>query len=274
MYRAVLLGAWDLDPPCRIPNDVAIISNLAGDPTDEVWQQHGPAVMSMFDLSKDGKYYTNEKQMECYRKAKEKRRSSQERGSKGGKSKRDKALGIKQINSSAIAKLEPRLSTDSEQLQPKPSLQPNPTPTQHQPKGGIVGSFERDGVILMEERDAEALPPLALARKVAEELCITLDRNGSMLNSISGAVEFCVKVDGMTNSAAVQRLIRGGRVELDQGRAPNRFWFDDRKWRDKEKPAADEQGGHFEGTTYVTADGRRMPGYTPPPKAKARGVAN
>lgn len=38
----------------------------------------------------------------------------------------------------------------------------------------------------------------------------------------------------------------------------------------------DERGGHFEGDVYVTADGKRMPGYVPPPlpKAKAAGHAN
>jgi hypothetical protein len=31
----------------------------------------------------------------------------------------------------------------------------------------------------------------------------------------------------------------------------------------------DEYGGHYEGDTYVTKEGRRMPGYTPPPPGKA-----
>lgn len=34
-------------------------------------------------------------------------------------------------------------------------------------------------------------------------------------------------------------------------------------------PVLDEYGGHFEGTVYVTAAGKRMPGYIPPPKGRS-----
>lgn len=56
-------------------------------------------------------------------------------------------------------------------------------------------------------------------------------------------------------------------------------WFGSRCYAELEedwaKKAAgphgvDEHGGHFEGTVYITKDGKKMPGYKPPPKAKAK----
>ncbi len=55
-------------------------------------------------------------------------------------------------------------------------------------------------------------------------------------------------------------------------------FVDSNSWRVTPKQsaaAADENGGHFEGSVYVTREGTRMPGYVPPPKAKeaAKGAA-
>lgn len=56
-------------------------------------------------------------------------------------------------------------------------------------------------------------------------------------------------------------------------------WFNSRCYAEPEKNWADkaagphgvdEHGGHFEGTVYITKDGKRMPGYVPPPKTKAK----
>lgn len=47
-------------------------------------------------------------------------------------------------------------------------------------------------------------------------------------------------------------------------------FMDSDSWRaqpSRASPELDERGGHFEGTVYVTKDGKRMPGYIPPPKA-------
>lgn len=48
----------------------------------------------------------------------------------------------------------------------------------------------------------------------------------------------------------------------------------EKNWTDKAAGpcAVDDNGGHFEGTVYVTADGKRMPGYKPPPKVKKQGA--
>jgi hypothetical protein len=48
----------------------------------------------------------------------------------------------------------------------------------------------------------------------------------------------------------------------------------EKNWADKAAGpcAVDENGGHFEGNVYVTKDGKRMPGYMPPPKARVKGV--
>lgn len=51
-------------------------------------------------------------------------------------------------------------------------------------------------------------------------------------------------------------------------------FMDSDTWRvqaSRDGPQVDEHGGHFEGTVYVTKEGKRMPGYIPPPKPKAKG---
>jgi hypothetical protein len=48
----------------------------------------------------------------------------------------------------------------------------------------------------------------------------------------------------------------------------------EKAWTDKAAGphGVDEHGGHFEGTVYITREGKRMPGYMPPPKAKKQTV--
>lgn len=46
----------------------------------------------------------------------------------------------------------------------------------------------------------------------------------------------------------------------------------EKNWADKAAGphGVDEHGGHFEGTVYINREGKRMPGYMPPPKTKAK----
>lgn len=113
-----------------------------------------------------------------------------------------------------------------------------------------------------ENSDAEHLPAAALARKVIEELSMT--PNLGLIQAIGGAIEFLRKEEQKDNQSAVDFLIEKGREEIQAGGAPNRFFFDDRKWRKKIKTTKlDKYGGHYEGTTYVNAKGQRLPNYTP-----------
>lgn len=78
------------------------------------------------------------------------------------------------------------------------------------------------------EADADALPPLALAHKIAVE-CL-LPRNPRMLEAIAGAIEYCVKADGKTKNQAVEFLLPLVDAERKRGSPANVYWFDDRKW--------------------------------------------
>lgn len=52
-------------------------------------------------------------------------------------------------------------------------------------------------------------------------------------------------------------------------------YIDSDDWKAKPKEnghVVDEHGGHFEGTVYVTKDGKRMPGYKPLPTRKPEGI--
>lgn len=80
-----------------------------------------------------------------------------------------------------------------------------------------------------EAEDAAQLPDLQLSRKVIEELALTCDSR--MMGSVAGAITFCRKIEGKSANAAVEFLIAHGKDEIERGRAPTKFWFDDRKWR-------------------------------------------
>jgi hypothetical protein len=77
--------------------------------------------------------------------------------------------------------------------------------------------------------DAEHLPPLALTRKVIEECCLA--DNPGMVHAVASAIDFLVKVESKSKNAAVEFLIALAKDEIERGGAPNKFWFDDRKWR-------------------------------------------
>lgn len=109
-------------------------------------------------------------------------------------------------------------------------------PTNEQVKVNKVPSEKEREVEkeIEKEEDARSLPPLALAQKVAAELCL---EGSGIIHSIAGAVKFCQKHEGKSPNGAVEFLIAQARDELDHGGAPNKFWFDDRKWR-KHAPIA------------------------------------
>ena len=94
MYRAMLQGAWDLDPPGIIPNDDAVLRALAGNPPDEVWTEHKAALLNMFDLSKDEKFFTNQRQMSELKKYKLASKKRKLRARLGGKAKAAKHLEL------------------------------------------------------------------------------------------------------------------------------------------------------------------------------------
>jgi hypothetical protein len=96
--------------------------------------------------------------------------------------------------------------------------------------------------------DAGALPPLALAQKVASELCLT---GRGWIEAIAGAIEFCAKFEKQTPNQAVDFLIAKAKEGIAQGRAPTTFWFQERKWQ---KPDDTKNPGR---------------GYTPPPKQRS-----
>lgn len=95
------------------------------------------------------------------------------------------------------------------------------------------------------ETDADALPPLTLAQKVAAELCLT---GRGWIEAISGAIEFCVKYENKTADQAVEFLIARAKEDIDRGAAPNTFWFQERKWRKPAAPKAQPKSMYEDGT--------------------------
>jgi hypothetical protein len=212
MYRSILQGAWDLPHPGRIPNDEEKLMELADCPDVETWKMHGPSVLAMFELAKSRKFYTNKRQSAELRETRMRMKVFAERGRAGGNAKRDKAM------TRACDALIPASSTEKQQLRVLHS-------SNH-------SHIHKEAKQSQEEEDARALTPLALATKVSEELC--LERSPGMLQTVAGAIEFCVKAEGKSPNAAVEFLIGRGKDEIARGGAPNRFWFSDRKWRRQE----------------------------------------
>jgi hypothetical protein len=219
MYRSILQGAWDLPFPGRIPNDEEKLMELADCPDVETWKLHGPSVIAMFELAKSGKFYTNKRQSAELRDTRMRMKVFAERGRAGGIAKRDRALSRAcDASIPASSKPEPASSTEKQQLRVPLSSNHN--------------HIHKEAKESQEEEDARALTPLALATKVSEELC--LERSPGMLQTVAGAIEFCVKAEGKSPNAAVEFLIGRGKDQIERGGAPNRFWFSDRKWRSQE----------------------------------------
>lgn len=105
----------------------------------------------------------------------------------------------------------------------------NIEPLQGEPAGNLPCSGT--------ENSPEDLPSISFAHRVAEELCLPQRENG-LLDSVAGAIDFCVKFEGETKSSATESLIARARDEIDHGGAPTRFWFTDRKWRNGNGNAA------------------------------------
>jgi hypothetical protein len=207
MYRSMLQGAWDQPWPCRIPNNEATLRALAGNPPDREWQEHREALLSMFELTKDGKFYVNDRQLEELAKVMSTHRTRQDLGKDGAKARQLKRLQANQ----PVADHKPTFSPPlAENKQPEP--EPEPEPSQNQ-----------------REKDARELPPLMLAHKIVMEA--SLPRNPGMLQAVGGAIEFCVKQESMSPNAAVEFLLKEAQAVTNRGGAPNRFWFDDRGWR-------------------------------------------
>ena len=128
MYRSVLQGAWDLDPPGWIPNDEETLMNLADCPDSETWLRHKDELLSMFELAQDGTHYTNERQQQELANWREIRRDYARRGRLGGKAKHAKQLDSKQKPSSATNISSSATNHPSNQA--STSTKPVPVPSQ------------------------------------------------------------------------------------------------------------------------------------------------
>jgi hypothetical protein len=132
MYRSVLQGAWDLDPPGWIPNDEETLMNLADCPDRETWLSHKDELLSMFELSEDGTHYTNERQQQELANWREIRRDYARRGRMGGKAKQAKQLNGKQKTSSATENSSSATNHASNQASTSTSTSTKPVPVPSQ----------------------------------------------------------------------------------------------------------------------------------------------
>ena len=149
MYRALLQAAWDQNPPCRIPNKLETIRAMADCPHPKQWEAHGPAVMAMFDVSEDGAFITNARQLQELAKTYAKTSSYRLRGKKGQQVKQQRKH-LKTI-SNDLAEL--KNSTNS--AEKDGSNQPNPVPTQPSNKKLSSTSFEVDASRLLSKYSEE-----------------------------------------------------------------------------------------------------------------------
>lgn len=65
-FMSLLMRAWQLDPPCHLPNDQNRLWMLAGAPSLNVWQKQSAIVIGQFDASGDGQWLINQRQLEIY----------------------------------------------------------------------------------------------------------------------------------------------------------------------------------------------------------------
>lgn len=232
MYRSMLQGGWDLDPPGKIPNDVPTLIRLA-DCDKATWEEFGAEVLEMFTLSEDGKYYTNDRQQVELRKAREIQRKRVASGSKGGKSKKPSTIEDKQM----LSKPQANDSDSSDLLSNHIHIQ---------------NHIQNQNHI---QSDAEVLPPLALAQKVAAELCLS---GPGIIKPIAGAIEYCQKFDHLGADAAVEFLIAESIKAVRRGDTVNGFWFNDRKWQLKKSANGSNGSGATEDATALIEARRRQ----------------
>lgn len=82
-YVALLMRAWQFDPPCHLPADDEQLRILAGAPPEKAWREYGKLVTDCFSAAGDSGLVANQAQLEIYERqvlALEKHRASGRKG--------------------------------------------------------------------------------------------------------------------------------------------------------------------------------------------------
>jgi hypothetical protein len=108
MFRSLLQHAWDLNPPGYIPNNLPKIKTMADCWHPKIWEAHGETVLSMFEVSGDGAFITNARQLQELAKAYAKRASYSANGKLGAQVKKKRKS--KKTNGVDLATLKPSLN--------------------------------------------------------------------------------------------------------------------------------------------------------------------
>lgn len=233
MYRSLLLGGWDLPIPGRIPSDLKTLMVLSDCPDEDTWAKHGKTVLEMFDLSKDGSYYTNQRQQEELSKWRERRKGYVERGRLGGKAKKENHLTIKQDSS---------LATDQ------------PSQATEEPSNQVKSSQAKSSQAKKEHKDssAEASP--------AHEPAITMPLNTGdefpvTLGQVSEWSKLYPAVDVMQQLRAMRGWCLAHQVRRKTKQGVNRFM---NAWlaREQDKGGRDKSGSNGSGN-YKSTDANR-----------------
>lgn len=96
-YIVLLFRAWqNVDNPCHLPNDRDRLRTLAGVPMcrSRQWKERCGAVLAKFQVSSDGRWITNKKQLEVYANQLAKLDARRDAGAKGGLAKASKARSL------------------------------------------------------------------------------------------------------------------------------------------------------------------------------------
>lgn len=242
MHVHLLNLSWQQEPVGSIPDDIGTLRRWLGLPSgsadaDRVWARVWPQIMPAWAL-KDGRRFnagmvaTRERQ-QIYKQNGSKKKAKQE-------ARREQSLA------------------DEELLNNKKSvLRENP------PEDSDVT------IQTIANTHPKFAKPFETERAIVEQL----DRLGDEMG-VRNALNYL-----LTQTKKYRESYEKWPKE-DQKHSPESpRWFASRcygepekNWTDKAAGphGVDEHGGHFEGTVYITRDGKRMPGYMPPPKTKAK----
>lgn len=251
MHVHLLNLSWQQQPAGTIPDDAALIRRWLGSPPDDIWRRVSPQVFAAWPIA------DRETQL-VYPDTPDMEKHWGRRVNAGMVRAWDRQQTYKQNGSKPKAKRELHLEDAVEDLNTKKPV------TKESPPADSDLTIQK--IAALHPKFAK---PFETERAIVEQL----DRLGDEMG-VRNALDYL-----LTQTKKYRESYEKWTKE-DQKHSPESpRWFTSRCYSEPEKNWAekaagphgvDEHGGHFEGNDYITRTGKRMPGYKPPPKAKAK----
>lgn len=239
MHVHLLNLSWQQEPSGSIPDDVCLLRRWLGLPSgfadaDRVWVRVWPQIKAAWAL-KDGRWFNA-----GMVRAKERQQTYKQNGSK------------------KKAKHEQHYEDVEEDLNNKTN--------------GVKENPPEDSDLTI-QKIAKSHPKFAKPLETERAIVEQLDRLGDEMgvrNALNYLLEQTKKYRESWEKWPKDK--QDFSPESPRWFASRCYAEPEKNWTDKASGphGVDEHGGHFEGTVYITREGKRMPGYMPPPKAKGK----